>query len=306
MHQDVRALLEKAALAYLAARPWETLRDEHFFGVRDEETGLEGWASVAGNAGEEFGLGLYMGAEGRRLLERVLALDMDVERQNEASDVVALAVADDAEASHFRTGTRIDTAADVGGKKVFPIVFRKPSGEGARALRDREATFLARALMAVVRTREWGLGPDDVVDEVGGRLTLGLSGPIANLQVDRSFDVPMGAGGSVVPADLASRLKDAARTKRLLVGYQEGRLALFDPKERKLVHEETLAEDHPSGAAQRLVELLAGAGPIPALLPREIWTDAPSLESATSSLLEPFGVKVVAKLELKELRRKSR
>ena len=304
MNQDVRAILEKAALAYLAARPWETLRDEHFFGIRDTETELEGWSSVAGNAGEEFGLGIYLGRDGRRLLEKILALDVDIERQNEASDVVALAVAEDGEASQFRSGTRIDSPAELGGKKVYPIVFRKPPGEGARALRDREATFLARTLAAIVRTREWGLGPDDVLDEVGGRLVLTLSGPLASLQVDRAYDVPMDAGGTVVPSELADSLQEAPRTKRLLVGFQEGTLVLFDPKTKSLLHEEHLEQDHPAVAAQRLVALLAGAGPIEALLPREIWTDAPSLESATRTLLEPFGVKVVAKLDLKELRRK--
>ena len=42
--------LEREALRYLAAQPWTQLRDEHFFGIVDEETGLDGWASVAGNA----------------------------------------------------------------------------------------------------------------------------------------------------------------------------------------------------------------------------------------------------------------
>src|SRR5262249_11919212 len=134
MNQDVRAALERAALAYLAAKPWSTLRDEHFFGLKDAETGLEGWASVAGNAGEEFGVGIYMGKDGRRVLEKVLALDLDIERQNASADVIALAVAEDAEAAQFRSGTRLDTATDVAGKQVFPIVFRKPPGESARTL----------------------------------------------------------------------------------------------------------------------------------------------------------------------------
>jgi hypothetical protein len=304
MHDDVRAALEKAALDYLAARPWRVLRDEHFFGVTDAETSLEGWASVAGNAGEEFGLGLYIGADGRRLLEKTLALDIDVERQNQASDVVALTVAEEAEATQFRAGTRLERSTVVEGKTVFPIVFRKPPGESARTLKDREGCFLARALTAIVKTREWGLTEEDVVDEVGGRLVMELSGPLEKLQVDRRYDVPMHAGGKTVPADLATKLHEAPRVKRLLAGFQEGTLTLYDPRERKRLHSERLEQDHPAVGAQRLVELLAGQGPLPAQLPREIWTDAPSLESAARDLLEPFGVKIVAKLELKELRPK--
>jgi len=304
MKDEVRAGLERAALAYFAAKPWSTLRDEHFFGLKDVETGLEGWVSVAGNAGEEFGAGIYMGKDGRRVLEKVLSLDLDIDKQNEAADVVALAVAEDAEAAQFRSGTRLETKADVAGKQVFPIVFRKPPGESARALRDREATFLTRVLAAIVKTREWGLGPDDVEDEVGGRLVLTLDGALGNLEVHRSFDVPMAAGGLVVPGELATRLQEAPRTKRLLVGFQEGKLVLFDPKAAKLLAEEKLAQDHPAVAARRLVEWLAGAGPVDAMLPREIWTDAPSLEAVAKPLLEPFGIKVAAKLELKELKKR--
>src|SRR5256885_1057321 len=134
MTPDVRAALEKAALGYLAQKPWTNLRDEHFFALEDRETGLSGWASVAGNAGEEFGIGIYMDPLGRTILEKVLALDLDVDKQNERADVIALAIADEAEAAQFRAATKLGVQTEVAGKRVFPIVFRKPPGEDARAL----------------------------------------------------------------------------------------------------------------------------------------------------------------------------
>ncbi|MBI3726439.1 hypothetical protein HY251_21155 [bacterium] len=302
MNDESRSLLERAALRYLAARPWEKLRDEHFFGIADRETGLEGWASVAGSDGEEFGLGIYVGKDGRRVLEKTLALDIDVERQNRAADVIALTVADEAEAGDFREGTKLPLSTLVKGKKVFPIVFRKPpESTSTRALRDREAVFLARALDAVSRTAEWGLDEDDVLDERGGRLTLSLLGKSEALEIERSYDEPKGPLD--LRADLEEALHEAPRTKRFLVGFQDSTLAVFDPREKKLLHEEKTADD-PAAAAARLVEILAGKGPIPARLPREIWTDAPSLEAALAPLLSRFGVKVASKLELKELRRK--
>ena len=302
MNQETRSELERAALRYLEARPWEKLRDEHFFGVVDAETGLEGWASVAGSDGEEFGIGIYMGKDGRRMIEKTLALDLDVDRQNRLSDVIALAVADEVEASQLREGTRLGSSAVVKGRTVVPIVFRKPVESDGRALRDAEAVFLARVLEAVSRTAEWGLDQDDVLDELGGRLILTVRGKTAALEIDRSYDEPR-TNPLDLRADLEQALHEAARTKRLLVGFQESVLRIFDPKEKKLIHEETVRDD-PAAAAERLLELLAGMGPVPARLPREIWTDAPSLEAALAPLLSRFGVKVSAKLELKELRRK--
>jgi hypothetical protein len=304
MNKDARTALEAAALRYLATKPWEKLRDEHFFGLRDAETGLEGWASVAGNVGEEHGLGVYMGKEGRKTLEKTLSLDLDVERQNESADVIALTVADEAEASNFRAGTKLDGTAEIRGKPVFPVVFRKPSLENARALRDKEATFLARSLLAIAKTAEWGLTEDDVLDELGGRLILGLAGPTENLEIARTYEEPAAAGVVAMDAGTEQLLHEAPRTKRLVVGYQGGVLVVFDPKTKKLLHEETLAEDAASAAGERLLELLAGQGPMKALLPREIWTDAPSLETALAPALAGLGVKIQAKLDLRELRRK--
>lgn len=304
MKAEIRAALEDAARRYLEARPWEKLRDEHFFGVEDHETGLDGWASVAGNVGEEFGLGVYMGKDGRKTLEKTLALDLDIEKQNEAADVIALTVADRQEAETFREGTKLEGELEVSpGKPVFPVVFRKPPGDGARALKDKEATFLARVLLAVSRTREWGLDEDDVLDEVGGRLILSVSGPATNLTVDRRYDEPSKQGALSLPPELEQRLHEAKRTKRLLVRFAGARLTVFDPKDKKVWYEDDVPADDALSAAAQLVDALAGSDERSGLLPREIWTDTPSLEEPLASALGPLGVKVTVKLELKELRR---
>ncbi len=302
MKPEVRAVLDDAARRYIEAKPWEKLRDEHYFQVQDEETGLDGWCSVAGNVGEEFGLGIYMGKDGRKTIEKTLALDLDVEKQSEAADVIALTVADAQEAENFRPGTMLDSKLDVAGKPSFPIVFRKPPGEGTRVLKDKEATFLARALLAIARTKEWGLDEDDVLDEAGGRLILKVAGPTSDPRIDRAYDEPAPAGAVVLSASVEQRLHEAKRTKRLLVRFADRTLTVFDPKAKEVYFEETVPQDDPAAAGTLLLEALAGSEGGPGLLPREIWTDTPSLEAALGPVLDPLGVKVQVKLELKDLR----
>jgi hypothetical protein len=302
MNAQVRALLELAAGRYLDARPWEKLRDEHFFGVEDAETGLSGWASVAGNVGEEYGLGIYVGRDGRKTLEKTLALDLDVAKQDEVSDVVALTMADAQEAKDFRSGTLLDTKRELAGKPCLPIVFRKPPGDKANVLKDKEATFLARALLAVAKTKEWGLDEDDVLDEAGGRLILRLSGPASDLAIDRAYDAPPAHTAVTIDAATEQRLHEAKRAKRLLVRFADGALTFYDPKTKEGLTTKLGENDDAVFAADYLIKALAGTEEKPGILPREIWTDTPSLEAVLAPALAPFGVKVQVKLELKDLR----
>ncbi|HZU99330.1 MAG TPA: hypothetical protein VFF73_21665, partial [Planctomycetota bacterium] len=239
--------------------------------------------------------GIYMGKEGRKTLERTLSLDLDVEKQNEAADVIALTVADAQEAEAFREGTKLDARVELGTKPVFPVVFRKPPGDTARVLRDKEATFLARVLTAISRTKEWGLDEDDVQDEVGGRLIVTVKGPTTNPEILRSYDAPPPA--SAIGPETERLLHEAKRTKRLLVRFADGKLTAMDPREKEVLLDEPVEGDS-AAAASLLVSELAELG----ILPREIWTDTPSLDEPLA-VLGPFGVKVQVKLELKELRR---
>jgi hypothetical protein len=44
--------------------PWKWMWDGQLFGVKDPETGLVGWCSIMGGAGEHYALGIYKGEEG--------------------------------------------------------------------------------------------------------------------------------------------------------------------------------------------------------------------------------------------------
>lgn len=63
-------LLETAA-EFLRARCWEWMGDTNIFGVQDPDNGEVGYCCVMGNAGELFGLGVYLGSMGLLSYEMV-------------------------------------------------------------------------------------------------------------------------------------------------------------------------------------------------------------------------------------------
>ncbi len=74
--EDWEALYDALA-AFVALAPWRWMDDTHVFGVENPETGEVGYCAVLGGAGEEFGLSVFLGADGydawRRLVEGDLA-----------------------------------------------------------------------------------------------------------------------------------------------------------------------------------------------------------------------------------------
>ena len=56
--------LFEAAARFKEARPWEHMYDADVFGVRNPESGVTGYCSVMGRAGQHFALGVYPGGEG--------------------------------------------------------------------------------------------------------------------------------------------------------------------------------------------------------------------------------------------------
>jgi hypothetical protein len=63
--------LLQAAAEFLQARCWEWMNDTDIFGVQNPDSGEVGYCCVMGNAGELFGLGVYLGSMGLLAYEMV-------------------------------------------------------------------------------------------------------------------------------------------------------------------------------------------------------------------------------------------
>jgi hypothetical protein len=302
MKDEARARLARAARAFLEKKPWERLASGDYVLVRDQETREEGWASILGREGEEFGLALYLGRDSRSTLDRMLARDLTEEEQGRHVDLLALTVADPAEATRLRERMLLDERVDVGGKHMVPTVFRVERGRGTRPLRDREALFLARALEGLALAFEHGLEPKDARDATGARLILDLAGRGESVALESSREQPEVA----LAADLQAALHARGRTKRAFAGVVGDRIALVDAKEGAVLDEDWDPAKGVLPAARRLIEALAGLVPtsVEARLPRELWVEPEELAATLQVALAPLGVKVVPKSGIKELARR--
>jgi hypothetical protein len=80
--EEWRQLYDEAD-AFRALACWEWMTDEDIFAVVSPEDGTEGYACVLGNAKEEFGMALYLGAEGLRGYEMTVEGAFDGESARE-------------------------------------------------------------------------------------------------------------------------------------------------------------------------------------------------------------------------------
>ena len=66
------------AIQFKQQAPWEWMFDSDIFGVKNPETGVTCYCTIMGNAGEMFGMGIYVGTEGLdTLLELVSGEEID-------------------------------------------------------------------------------------------------------------------------------------------------------------------------------------------------------------------------------------
>lgn len=67
---------------FIALRPWEKLGGTDLFGVRDPVSGDTGFGLVMGSGGAVFGFCLYLGADGFHLFRRLVAGEIDPQRDD--------------------------------------------------------------------------------------------------------------------------------------------------------------------------------------------------------------------------------
>lgn len=178
--------LAEALADFREEKPWEKIYDSRPFGIRDEETGLWGCASVLGCAGEEFGLSISFGAEGFTIIHRLINDEIDKDSFMYELDGL-LASFEEEGAVQPGTAGFYDVFRLPGKGKNTAVVWSKQKGGYARKLNDNQARFLTRALRAVlILFRRGSLEPDKIGMTDSSLPMFTITGKLPDLDITES------------------------------------------------------------------------------------------------------------------------
>ena len=161
--KETWAALYKAAVAFRDTAPWRWMQDVGVFAVENPVDGEVGYCNVIGGGGMEFGLAVFVGAEGFAGYRRLMDEEVDPETFDASSMMQALSATfasrDDLERQDravIRTlGLRFR------GRKAWPLFRSHSPGYMPWFLNEDEARFLTTALEQAVgvclRVRDEGL-----------------------------------------------------------------------------------------------------------------------------------------------------
>jgi len=323
MNDEVRRELLETARVFWRRQPWRRLEDTHNFGLRDAETGQIACGVVLGHAGYQYGLVLYLGAEGFEVARR-LALD-EMDREGLAYDVDFLALYFTPEediplSDRKRMGVvgEIDTTGYV----VLPNVTRKRPAAAETRPDDGEARFLARALRTVARlVATKRLTPERLKDRSTLPLFV-LSARMKDSILEEVAPRPSGhlPGADVsppaIPAPLLANLLRRPKSGRLLAtltlgpgsvkGEQTRMLLVYDEeKDRVLDCTPYVGPRTIPDATLRFLGLLSGDMPPRSAAeietPAEVWTDSVEFYRVVKDALEEAGIEILCLEKIEEL-----
>ncbi len=63
--------LYRVAMDFKEMAPWQWMTDADLFGVENPRDGETGWCAILGSEGQEFGLLVFLGAEGFQMYNRI-------------------------------------------------------------------------------------------------------------------------------------------------------------------------------------------------------------------------------------------
>ncbi len=305
MNPVARDELNDAALWFWRRAPWRSLTNDDLFGLRDEASGMTGCAVILGEAGQEFGLGLYLGARGFEVGQRLRNTEMDNDEFAHNTDLILLTFDDPRSLpKEARTSPVAFNLIKEGGRTALPMALMKPAGRTARALSDVEAGFLARALRAVLHLQEAGRLRSEKL-QVSNDIVVFLLPTKAGEPI-REEGVPTAPPQTPEPplsltASTRKRLSRKARRGALAVSLmtpgisvrdeQLRMLAVLDLESGKLLVSEALAGPSAlADSADRFVELLTARE---SRLPVELVTDSLQFYGFVKDALSELGVRVL-------------
>jgi hypothetical protein len=150
MKTSVRRELAQAARRYWEEAPWKDICDYHNFGFRDAKTGQMACAVVLGNAGYEYGLGLYLGIEGFEVARRIAQSQMDKDEFAFRADLLSIAYTPASEIPTTKRkslGVLCEISDSTG--EILPHLIRKRPFQAASLPEDPDAILLGSVLRAV-------------------------------------------------------------------------------------------------------------------------------------------------------------
>jgi len=325
MKPAVRRDLAQAAESFWRRQPWRRLGDTHNFGFRDAETGQIACAVVLGNAGFEYGLTLYLGAQGFEVARQLAEDEMDREGLGYHVDFLSLAFSNMEDVPKaVRRQKYVIGEIDSKEYGMLATAMRKRPGVLAELPSDADAHFLTRTLRAVTRLVSAGRLKHE-------RLINRAKTPVFVLPASEKAPIleePMPAaernpGGAEAQAfDLAPELQAKLASKpgkgtlmatltlvpASVDGQQARMLLVYDPEPDQVLDGQIFIG---TGAARdaglRFLRLLAGeersttGRPVPR--PEEIWTDCVEFSRYLEPALAAVGIRILCMERVEELDR---
>lgn len=155
--------------------PWEWMTDEHLFAVESPATGEVGYCSVIGGGGQEFGLAVFLGAEGFAAYRKLMVADLEPESVEAAALLRSLSVTlVDREMLDRRD---LEVIRSLGlrfrGRGAWPWFRSQRPGYAPWFLEQDEARFLELALRQAIEVSRWAqAGTLQLTSGVDGRPVL--------------------------------------------------------------------------------------------------------------------------------------
>jgi hypothetical protein len=325
MNSEIRHELLEAARVFWRRQPWRRLEDTHNFGLRDRETGTLACGVVLGNAGYQYGMVLYLGAEGFEVARRLADDELDREGLAYSVDFLAVYFTRDEEIPRSdRKRMGVVGELDSNGFILLPNVIRKRPAATATLPSDGEAGFLAKALRAVSRLVA---SKRLVSDRLRDRNALPLFVLPTRIEGKIAEEVSPRPGGSLpetelvpleVPGRLLARLLRRPKRGRILAAVTLAPVAVKGEQARMLlVYDEdrdTVLDSHlflgpcaVTEASLRFLGLLAGEVAPSAgkklETPSEVWTDAVEFHRSVEASLRKSGIESLCLERIEELDR---
>ncbi len=309
--------LAKALEDFRKEKPWEKIYDNHLFGIRDEETGLWGCASVLGCMGEDFGLSISFGEEGFAIMHRLLNDEIDKDSFLYELDGL-LASFEEEDVVQPETADLYDVFLLPGEGKNTAVTWSKQRGGYAHKLNDKEARFLTRALTAVlILSRRGGVDPGKIGMPDSSHPMFTVKGRLPDLDIVESREIIEHSQKSVPEFRLTRQLagdilampeKSCYLVSLWTMPYSvKGNLAravfIYDDQEDAAVYTNLMAGPEIAPYGKLFFSVLAGRKKTaaPPGRPREIKTDSLELYNHIRDASAKLGIKITFKSEIQKL-----